>query len=127
MPDRPTAVCTAAVVCVLVLLVEHAFVAWAGEPCTPVSHMLTAPNETTESPVNRPIAGVKASRLLIDSLLPPLRESCVYVVNACQPEKAFPATLTRHLTVTCAAGVEFAQRMEKIHAQDHLQRSARWL
>lgn len=118
--------CTAAVVCVSVLLVEHAFVVWAGEPCTPVSHMLTAPNETTESPVNRPIAGVKASRLLIDSLLPPLRESCVYVVNACQPEKAFPATLTRHLAVARAAGVEFAQQMEKIHAQEHRQRSAGW-
>jgi hypothetical protein len=109
-----------------VLLLEHAFLALAGEPCTPVSHMLTAPNETTESPVNRPIAGVKASRLFIDSLLPPLRESCVYVVNACQPRKAFPATLTRHLTVTRAAGVEFAQQMEKIHAQDHRQRSAGW-
>ena len=116
--------CTAAVVCVLVLLMEHAFVAWAGEPCTPVSHMLTAPNETTESPVNRPIAGVKASRLVIDSLLPPLRESCVYVVNACQPVKAFPATLTRHLTVARAAGVEFALQMEKIHAHDHRQRTA---
>jgi hypothetical protein len=117
-------VCTAAVVCVLGLLAEHAFAAWAGEPCTPVSHMLTAPNETTESPVNRPIAGVKASRLLIDSLLPPLRESCAYVVNAYQLEKAFPATLTRHLAVPRAAGVEFAQRMEKIHAQDHRQCSA---
>jgi len=90
-------VCTAAVVCVLVFLVElveHGFVAWAGVPCTPVSHMLTAPNETTESPVNRPIAGVRASRLLIDSLLSPLRESCVYLVFAYHPEKAFPATLT---------------------------------
>jgi hypothetical protein len=94
----PPAVCTAAVVCVLVFLLvvlaEHAFVAWAGVPCTPVSHMLTALNETTESPVNRPIAGVRASRLVIDSLLSPLRESCVYLLLAYRPEKTFPATLT---------------------------------
>jgi len=56
-------------------LAEHAFVAWTPEPCTPVRNMLTAPNDTIESPVNRPTAGVRASRVVIDSLLPPSRES----------------------------------------------------
>jgi hypothetical protein len=99
-------------------LAEHAFVfvAWVGEPCTPVSHMLTAPNDTAEA-VARPITGVKASRLVIDSLLPPSRESCGVVI-AYQPEKAFPDTLTRHLAVTRAGGPEFAVLRVKIHNRD---------
>ena len=67
----------AAVVCAAAIftdLVEHGFVACAVRPCTPLSHMLTAPNDTTEA-VATPIAGVKTSRLVIDSLLPPSRES----------------------------------------------------
>lgn len=59
--------------CVAVLLVQGFA---AGAPCTPVSHMLTAPNDTIESPVNRPIAGVSASRPVIDSLFATIGGFC---------------------------------------------------
>ena len=58
-------------------LVEHGFAACVravGAPCASWSHMPTAPNDTIEA-VASPITGVKASRLVIDSLLPPSRES----------------------------------------------------
>jgi hypothetical protein len=107
----------------------HTFVAWRGELGAPVRYMLTAPNDTIESPVNRPKAGVKASRLFIDSLLPPSRESRCR--RACLPVRgsflsyqlveAFPATLTRHLALPCAEGFEFARLREKIHNLDQQQ------
>jgi hypothetical protein len=33
--------------------------------------------------------------------------------------KAFPATLTRHTSIACAAGIEFARWREKIHNLDY--------
>jgi hypothetical protein len=47
----------------------HGLVLRAALPCTPLRSMLTAPKETTESPANRPTAGVSASRLVIVVLL----------------------------------------------------------
>jgi hypothetical protein len=80
--DRwPTVVWAAAVV-------VHGFVACDGLPCTPVSHMLTAPNDTI-APVNRPIAGVKASRVLIDVFLPP-SSGALAVVIAYQTHENIP-------------------------------------
>jgi len=64
-------------------LLVHGFA--AGAPCTPVSHMLTAPNDTIESPVNRPIAGVKASRPVIDSLFATIGGSVVFLVCSADP------------------------------------------
>jgi hypothetical protein len=100
-------------------LAEHGFLTVAGEPCTPVSHILTAPNDTIESPVNRPITGVKASRLVIDSLFTTIAGDPVVFVIAYQPGKAFPDTLTRHMAMVSAAGLEFAGLRGKIHGLDH--------
>jgi hypothetical protein len=112
-----------------VAVAVHTFVAWRGEPCTPVRYTLTAPNDTIESPVNRPIAGVKASRLLIDSLLPPSRESrcrrdCLPARGSfpsCQLVEAFPATLTRHLALSCVDCFEFGRLRKKLHDLDQQQ------
>jgi hypothetical protein len=87
------------------LLAAHGFVAWARMPGAPVRNMLIAPNDT-KHPVARPIAGVRAGRVLIDVLLPP-SSGAVAVVIAYQPVKAFPITLTRHVAIPRVASIEF--------------------
>ena len=66
--------------------VQACVVAWciAG---TPVSIMLTAPYETTESPANRPTAGVIASRLVIVALSSPSSGTFAIALLACQRAK----------------------------------------
>src|SRR5690348_9619410 len=69
VPALPEPIRTAAVAAGPALV--QGLVALDGLPCTPVSSMLTAPNDTIDSPVNRPIAGLKANRALMKLLLPP--------------------------------------------------------
>ena len=55
--------------------------------CTPVSIMLTALYETTESPANRPTAGVIASRLVIVALSSASSGTFAVALPACQRAK----------------------------------------